>query len=201
MVCPYSKAPLNFESRVFRLVELKPSTVEEGIQCNLHTYSLDEDFPEYVALSYAWGPKQSTKHIVLEGKKYPIGDNLWEFLHDGQQQRRYLRYWIDAICINQDNVLEQNHQVKLMRDIYGNAQSVSIWLGKASDGSDIAMSYLSRRETSQNKVLGFNNFWTPKQAKGVLALCERKYWTRIWIVQEVMLAKHITIYCGSRNIP
>ena len=197
---PYSQTPLSFRSRVFRLVELQPSTEEEDIQCSPKVFSLDEEYPEYVALSYAWGLKQSTKHIVLEGKKCPVGDNLWWFLHHMQQQRRYTRYWIDAICIDQGNVLEQNHQVRLMQDIYGNAQSVSIWLGKAGDGSDIAISYLSRRQGGQDKRFNFDKFWTLKQAEGVLALCERNYWKRIWIVQEVMLARQATIYCGSKNI-
>jgi hypothetical protein len=51
-----------------------------------------------------------------------------------------------------------------------------------------------------NENLKPDRFWNKRQAKGVLALCERNYWRRIWIVQEIMLAKEATIYCGSKDV-
>ncbi|KAH7077887.1 hypothetical protein BKA63DRAFT_376351, partial [Paraphoma chrysanthemicola] len=46
----------------------------------------------------------------------------------------------------------------------------------------------------------FRNLWSPKKADAVLALCERPYWKRIWIVQEIMLAKKATIWCGNKQV-
>jgi hypothetical protein len=40
-------------------------------------------------------------------------------------------FWIDNLCIDQDNPLEKNHQVHLMRDIYQKANSILVWLGDA----------------------------------------------------------------------
>jgi hypothetical protein len=51
--------------------------------------------------------------------------------------------WVDAICIDQSNIEERNHQVKLMDLIYKNAKIVFMWLGEEADGSDLAMEILS----------------------------------------------------------
>jgi len=36
--------------------------------------------------------------------------------------------WIDALCIDQKNLAERSHHVVLMKDIYGIASEVIIWL-------------------------------------------------------------------------
>jgi hypothetical protein len=38
--------------------------------------------------------------------------------------------WVDAICINQDDIEERNRQVKLMAFIYSRALAVLVWLGR-----------------------------------------------------------------------
>lgn len=53
-------------------------------------------------------------------------------------------WWIDAICINQGNVEEKNQQVALKRQIYEHAQPAVIWLGKAWDGLQLAISAIGR---------------------------------------------------------
>jgi hypothetical protein len=199
---PYSVAPLDPGGREFRLIELWPSAESESIKCNLRSYSMDMDCPAYVALSYAWGRKGRCDDIYLNGIRFPIGNNLWQFLHHMRLQNTHITLWVDAICINQSDVKERNHQVGMMRQIYSNAQSVSVWLGEADNScySDVAMDYLAARKTFANNNLKPGRFWNQRQAKGVLALGERNYWRRIWIVQELMLAKEATIYCGSKDV-
>jgi len=36
--------------------------------------------------------------------------------------------WIDAICINQQEIKKRNHQVAMMRDIYSKAVAVRVWI-------------------------------------------------------------------------
>lgn len=38
-------------------------------------------------------------------------------------------FWIDAICVDQSNVLERNAQVSIMGDVFRAAESVTVWLG------------------------------------------------------------------------
>lgn len=199
---PYLTAPLNPGHREFRLIDLWSTEGSETIECGLRTFSVDEEYPPYVALSYAWGHGKETDHIKLNGVRFGVRNNLWRFLHHMRLQHGQITLWIDAICIDQSNVKERNHQVQMMRQIYSNAQSVSIWLGEAgyANDSDIAMGYLARRKPFGDENAAFNKFWSQRQAKAILSLCERDYWRRIWIVQEIMLAKEATIYCGSRRI-
>ncbi|KAH7380131.1 heterokaryon incompatibility protein-domain-containing protein [Pyrenochaeta sp. MPI-SDFR-AT-0127] len=203
---PYQSAPLSigeFWKQEFRLVELLPKDNESGeLQCRLRLYSLNNDHPAFVALSYAWGQKGRYTDIQLNGVRFPVGYNLWSFLNQMDTSNHYGLYWIDAICIDQSNVLEQNHQVQMMRQIYSSAHSVSVWLGDADDASfsNIAMQHLAARKRLAADHDSFAKFWSPRQAKGVLTLCERPYWRRIWIVQELMLAKDANIYCGSEHV-
>jgi hypothetical protein len=63
-------------------------------------------------------------------------------------QQRYITFWIYVLSINQKDVLEQNHQVQMMRQIYSRAQSVWVWLGEADEttNSNMAMQFLATRE-------------------------------------------------------
>ena len=56
-----------------------------------------------------------------------------------------LTLWIDAICINQDDVFERNHQVRLMGDLYRSATSVLSWLGADRQGQLVTGLRASRK--------------------------------------------------------
>ena len=60
---------------------------------------------------------------------------------EGEGRKCYL--WVDAICIDQNSDEERSAQVPLMRQIYGNAKSVLVWLGPEADRSDAIMSVLT----------------------------------------------------------
>jgi Heterokaryon incompatibility protein (HET) len=44
--------------------------------------------------------------------------------------------WIDALCIDQQNNSERNHQVRVMGKIYEMAIEVLVWLGCSADNPD-----------------------------------------------------------------
>ena len=50
--------------------------------------------------------------------------------------------WVDALCINQQDIPERNDQVKKMCRIYSKASCVLIWLGAESKTSGLAVSTL-----------------------------------------------------------
>ncbi|KAL6898785.1 HET domain-containing protein [Trichoderma evansii] len=196
----YSTTPIIYQE--FRLIELAPSAESDIIECSLRSYSFNGSHPEYIALSYAWGRNVRDKFINLNGTQFPVGSKLWWFLHHMRLRNQYHTFWIDAICIDQSNVVERNHQVQKMRQIYSNAKSASVGLGKddTSSGNDIAMRYMARRTSYEAGNLNFGKLWSARQVKAILALCEMNYWRRVWIIQEIMLAKEVTIYCGSKSI-
>jgi hypothetical protein len=72
--------------------------------------------PQFEALSYAWGAVGSEKDIIVNNVTIPVRRNLWDALfHLQKSEARHL--WIDAVCIDQANTAERNHQVQQMSAI------------------------------------------------------------------------------------
>ncbi|PMD21171.1 HET-domain-containing protein, partial [Hyaloscypha hepaticicola] len=120
--------PLLTSSRQLRLLILNPCTnPKEAIRCTLVKISLDSP-PKYEALSYTWGEPVDDFEIIVNSVTFAVRRNLWEALYHlrGGNSRAL---WIDAVCINQNNISERNEQVQMMRRIYERAQRVVIWLG------------------------------------------------------------------------
>lgn len=123
--------PLSQSSRDIRLILLHPClNPREDIRCNLIQTSLNSR-PKFEALSYTWGEPGIEEIITVDGAELRVRRNLFDALHHlrGTLERQL---WIDAICIDQNNIAERNHQVKQMRSIYENAEKVVIWLGRAN---------------------------------------------------------------------
>jgi hypothetical protein len=95
-------------------------------------------------LSYVWGDPNVTKNITVDGHTFPVATNLAAVLEvlaetfDNEQLLRYL-FWIDAVCINQNNLLERSEQVQLMGNIFRSTKGVVGWLGLEDDRSTIAI--------------------------------------------------------------
>lgn len=101
--------------------------------------------------------------------------------------------WVDSICVNQDDPEERSRQVDLMKKIYANAFTVLAYLGREStedDGpSTVAMSLL--RQTNRDFYC-----LDQREKASVRRLFERRYFQRMWIVQEVTLAQTLELHCG-----
>lgn len=72
----------------------------------------------YRALSYAWGNPTHTKPIVIDGSVVHITQSLEAALQHLQHDKGDMPLWIDAICIDQTNVVEKSEQVHIMRERY-----------------------------------------------------------------------------------
>lgn len=115
--------------------------------------------------------------------------------------------WADAICINQADTIERNEHVLRIGDVYQAAWHVICWLGDSSHESSRAISLVSRisqkwAESNTDRML-FNLQESPDlliQADW-LALGQfmnRSYWDRLWIKQELALARFDTpMLCGK----
>jgi hypothetical protein len=119
---PYS--PLNKARREIRILRIQPaSSTTEPIQCSLIQLAF-ADAPEYFALSYFWGSQDEKFDIILEGFPFQVERNLFEALRCLRRETETLVIWVDALCINQQDVGERNAQVQLMGDIYRGAVTV-----------------------------------------------------------------------------
>jgi hypothetical protein len=109
---------------------------------------------------------------------------------------RWKHFWIDAVCINQRDISERNDQVAMMRDIYSNASFVLVWLGNECEGS---LDYLrEKRDTAPEELEYYaDDFWSnpPYEMENLIYA---DYWSRMWIVQEFVLAKTLIIAAGHQ---
>lgn len=124
---PFLYSALNDPSKDGRLINLHPSSSEDILVYNLMNIKAAA-MPEYEALSYVWGPRSLTREITVKAETKYIRENLWSALYHMQLPLKPLVLWIDAICIDQENMDERNHQVRLVGKIYTGATTILVWL-------------------------------------------------------------------------
>jgi hypothetical protein len=73
--------------------------------------------------------------------------------------------WADAICINQEDVIERNHQVQLMKEIYTKASKVVVWLGP--DGEGHAKKAVAAIEFVTTYLSNYKRFARDMKQKGI----------------------------------
>ncbi|PMD47201.1 HET-domain-containing protein [Hyaloscypha variabilis F] len=193
--------PLAAEKKQIRLIDLSPGDYHKDLEATLVTYSLG-DWPYYEALSYTWGSLEADRKIILNGRDFAIGKSLEDALRTLRRHDSPRRIWIDAICINQDNIPERNHQVQMMGQIYGQAENVAVFLGLASEHSKIGMSILGFLVDISNPLEDrpWLKIMDEAVELGIQDIFHREWFWRIWTIQEAALAKKITLTCGSQTI-
>jgi hypothetical protein len=165
------ETPLVYCIRLIRLHQSK----EGPVRCDISTFAL-EDAPQYSTLSYTWGAPGLIYYVLVDGEGIQIRENLHQCLQElREEDDGYL--WIDQICINQAGVQERNAQVPLMCTIYSQCSSVIVWLN--SDSADL--SEAARKLGSEWNV------------DPLFTLFSNDYFRRLWIVQEILLAKTVRI--------
>jgi hypothetical protein len=158
--------PIALERPAFRLLQLLRGN-GPVIECMLYQAFLDgTDTVPYDALSYTWGGTDKTFTITVNGKTCDITENLHSALQQLRSENTDTTLWVNAICIDQSNELERGHQVQQMCKIYSQAEEVIVWLGQATDETDLFMDSLERLEeySSMHKhrswdLMQWNTFW------------------------------------------
>lgn len=275
-------ADLQMRDRQIRLIEI--TSTQPEIVCKLEVVSLADE-PAYSALSYVWGDPEVTQCVLVNGKRVNVTTNLASALEHApkhlEDAKAAPRLWADALCINQNDPDEKNHQVPFMKEIYSQAEIVICCLGAPAEKIHQAMDWVNviTRECSlaedDEKVqdasgsLGLHNYcikndiggrpgyidrgpngsttmdssglsddlepsqnspqeccegqgrvsesdnlvWLSKYpsfygsarhvqsgAEDLHDAFELPYWSRVWVFQEVALAKKPVFACGTRSI-
>jgi hypothetical protein len=187
----------------FRLVKILPER-KTMIRCEIIHASL-EDPPEYAAISYAWGDAGNTRRIELDGSLIPVAVSLYGALEALREKNESVLVWVDALCIDQQNRDERTQQVRLMTSIYSRAEFVAIWLGPEEDESALAIDLLQNVADQAGSAENVSSLISSRVGKpdldALVSLFERDYWRRLWVVQEILNATSITVYCGSTKLP
>jgi hypothetical protein len=168
----FEYSALNAANKEIRLLTLESINDLGDVICSLKPASLHSSNLEFLALSYTWGTAEAADYIHVNGQVFWVRPNLYDFF-TGSAASQLVGHsiFIDAICINQGNQVEKAEQIQHMREIYSKATSVIAWLGAADDGGD--------NEPDVEDVIS------------------RDFWSRLWIVQEVVLAQDLTIQYGD----
>jgi hypothetical protein len=122
-----------------------------------------------------------------------------------------LLWWVDAICINQKDVHERDNQVSQMGTIYRDANCVHVWLGPIAKTAHLLNELMtilgkgipkSRGRSYEEAVreLGnvLNDPFLEEYQSAMFSACEATYWSRLWVVQEYILARTTMIHFGLR---
>ena len=201
-----------------------------GLERRLSDFTLSS-CPPFTCVSYVWGDTtKAPKHnITINSKPLGIFDSLYYFLlllRDAPEFSGDMYWWIDSICIDQENLQEKNSQVAIMKKIYETSQKTIVWLGEEIDkgfreetqncvGAIASMKVLARK---RKKALGpriEHNDARMEAAKlklttnrddlganwvAVERLLLRPWWRRVWTLQEICVPERVTIYCGKNKI-
>lgn len=104
----------------------------------------EDECPSYHCLSYLWGDPSPAWPVTVNRVEVLIPHNLGQALSQVSTDRSVEFLWADAICINQNDQLEKEHQISMMGQIYENAEAVLAWLGPETNSSRRFMEELSR---------------------------------------------------------
>ncbi|KAK3358728.1 heterokaryon incompatibility protein-domain-containing protein [Lasiosphaeria hispida] len=138
---------LDYGNRQIRVLVVKPGTYESDIEAEFEYVNLAGSSDQHIgfhALSYYWGDSTKSTSISIDAKgrvghKIGISSTLERAIRRFRSPDVPLRIWIDAICINQDDLEERAQQVAMMGSIYSGADMVRIWLDDYVLGLDTAL--------------------------------------------------------------
>lgn len=120
--------------RLVRLLRILPGRTSEILRCELEVNDLG-DAPPFEALSYVWGDSDPAKVVICNTYPKKVTPNLGTALDRLRYEYTERLVWIDAICVNQDDLMERSEQVKLMKETYSQAWRVVVWLGEDEEGN------------------------------------------------------------------
>ena len=198
-----------------RLLTLLPGSIGDHIRCTLSTASLASNETIYNALSYTWGDPSGQKSIECNGCRAYIGRNLHSALSRLRDMHETVVLWADALCINQsetDEALEEREvQVQLMHKIFSQAELVYVDLGEDVPEMEMILQFLQNFASILSRVLKTRPFNEAFQSDSlpsidhptwpdIVRFMRRPWFTRVWIMQEFILAKHVQVIVGIRRL-
>lgn len=237
----YRYHPLKRDEDEIRLLTILPGSFSERVLTRLTHLSFSANSsPQYEALSYTWGPADNPQEIYIQSQtedndidfgspepaytntKLSVTQNLDSAIRHLRYLDRARTLWVDAICIDQQNLPERSAEVGRMGEIYRRAQQVVVWLGPEADDCNLVHDVIARisrsmtvdwttmtsslipdgdpttvAETEQS----FDKAYDPRTRLAIQRWIGRSWFQRLWIWQEVHLARNATVKCGHHTMP
>jgi hypothetical protein len=198
-----------------RMLTLEPGYGHyDELLCHLSTHFLEE-CPAYEALSYCWGDPGNPLSIICNDSTLPVGRNLYSALQHLRLGNEPRMLWIDAICINQDDLEERGNQVRIMSELYQRAERVVCWLGEDAEDSELVFPLCTRLIEEHSgelhkmdilsmvrypRLYGFRTSTTREEILAAHKISKRPNFERAWVIQELMVASKVVVACGDADI-
>ncbi|KAF5619581.1 heterokaryon incompatibility het-6 [Fusarium tjaetaba] len=182
----------------FRLLFLSPSTDHYApVHAELVVHQ-DGRSPQYESTSYTWagenGDSSKCRPLYI-GRYWDVAlqtQNCWYMLQSLRLPIGTRAVWVDAICINQNDIEERDSQVMKMSQMYKNCHRVVVYLGP-----DMATSIPASYPAQKELVLSNSQASTGISPNSFRELLCRRYFSRVWVVQELVLARRVAIQIGD----
>ncbi|KAI0166725.1 heterokaryon incompatibility protein-domain-containing protein [Hypoxylon sp. FL1284] len=207
---PYRYKSLRRADRI-RLLALSPGKGATPLRGDLKVHRLQENSspPEYACVSYVWGSSLRQFTLYTPEGMLMLTASLYLALLHLRDATKVVYIWADAICIDQEDSPgrrneEKEHQIRMLPRIFQRAKTVFAWLGIEENGSrkvmrkfeDWGTKILQERHGELNDKAEITDpIWVY-----VSRLFSRRWFARIWIVQEVALANELVVVCGKHRL-
>ena len=108
--------------------------------CSVRTVQLSAESDDpYQTISYCWGDPSERGQLQINRLKMSVPASSARALRCLRLHDRDRVVWIDAICIDQNNLDERAQQVAMMADIYRRADGNLIYLGEPDELTQAAV--------------------------------------------------------------
>jgi hypothetical protein len=164
---------------------------------------------DFIALSYTWGNANDAREIIVNGCVVNVTKNLeaaLRVLRCRNEYRAGVKLWVDALCINQEDLEERAAQVSQMSDIYSLAVNVNVWLDGLADVKSLSVAHTILRSLPKAQLaltpyaLAASDSNREPFSNAYFDLFTLPYWSRAWILQELVLSPWWTTFiCQSES--
>ncbi|KAF4947439.1 hypothetical protein FGADI_10391 [Fusarium gaditjirri] len=174
---------------------------------------------QHTNVSYTWGEpggdetdetwSKPSQTILIDGCEMRIRKNLYNALIAFCQSGILGPIWIDALCINQNDIEERNAQVSQMANIYKNSEEVIVWLGHEREYTRTAVACFQRLPITRQELLSDEHVVSRDKAFASCSFTDLEliamtrfftdhaWFGRTWTLQEMWLAREMTFMCGT----
>ncbi|KAM0307422.1 hypothetical protein ACHAPM_000137 [Fusarium culmorum] len=190
-----------------RILELLPAPREKALEGRLLVVDVDKP-PAYEALSYTWADASNDSSLCQRifighgNRALPITSSCHQGLRHLRKELGSVFIWVDSVCINQSDLEERSYQVAMMDDVFSRANVVHAYVGEdeygnSRKGTKAVPLLQSITEPARPPGREFKN-----HASAILdPFFQRPFFSRLWVVQEVLLARSVILHCGDKFTP
>lgn len=196
-------------AKEIRILAVHPGAPTDLLRCNFHIADLHDQRPDYETLSYTWGNEQPVMSITLGAQEYKVTRTVHSALLALRHPTELRWLWVDALCINQQDLIEKQVQFRQMGSIYSLCTHCNIWFGlipEEFDEQTVRMAFDAIIWLSVPRPANTAPFYLHSKhifeqfARVINAFMDHEWWYRIWTLQEVLLPTEKSFHWGPLSL-